>query len=183
MVLSMARPAGAIISITTRSGANQFHGGVFYAGRNDALDANDWFSNHNGTGKAEESRNDYGYNISGPAIKDKLFFWWNQEWNKEIQGSSFATCVPTAAEAAGDFQRRYGTARQRSMRREPSRRFRSSPRRPAIHYKIANPDAAGLLIAQFYPARPARRSTQRKQLGCVSPEPVELERVECPRRL
>ena len=37
--------AGAIISITTRSGENQFHGGFFYAGRNDALDANDWFSN------------------------------------------------------------------------------------------------------------------------------------------
>ncbi len=40
--------AGAIISITTKSGQNQFHGGFFYAGRNDALDANNWFSNHNG---------------------------------------------------------------------------------------------------------------------------------------
>ena len=45
--------SGAIISLTTKSGANQFHGGMFYAGRNDALDANDWFSNHNNTGKAE----------------------------------------------------------------------------------------------------------------------------------
>ena len=102
MVLNMARLSGAIISITTRSGENQFHGGFFYAGRNAALDANDWFSNDtpNPT-KAKEIRNDYGYNISGPAIKDKLFFWWNQEWNKEVQGSSFQFCVPTAAEAAG----------------------------------------------------------------------------------
>ena len=44
--------SGAIISITTKSGTNQWHGGVFYAGRNDALDANDWFSNHNDTGKS-----------------------------------------------------------------------------------------------------------------------------------
>src|SRR5271170_1182698 len=95
--------AGAIISITTRSGENQFHGGVFYAGRNDALDANNWFSNFNNTGKAELRRNDWGYNVSGPAVKDKLFFWWNQEWNKEIQGVPLAACVPTAAEENGDF--------------------------------------------------------------------------------
>ncbi|HZD47774.1 MAG TPA: carboxypeptidase regulatory-like domain-containing protein, partial [Silvibacterium sp.] len=101
--------SGAIISITTKSGVNQFHGGVFYAGRNDALDANNWFANHAGLGKAEERRNDYGYNISGPAIKDKLFFWWNQEWNKEIQGVPLSACVPTAAEEIGDFSG-YGSA-------------------------------------------------------------------------
>jgi hypothetical protein len=98
---------GAIISITTKSGTNQFHGGIFYAGRNDALDANDWFSNFNKTGKAELRRNDYGYNISGPVIKNKLWFWWNQEWNKEIRGQSVSSCVPTTNEIAGNFT--YGT--------------------------------------------------------------------------
>src|SRR5215472_876824 len=43
--------SGAIISINTRSGQNQWHGGVFYAGRNDKLDAPTWFDNNNGTGK------------------------------------------------------------------------------------------------------------------------------------
>ncbi len=142
--------AGAIISITTRSGSNQFHGGVFYSGRNTALDANDWFSNHNGTGKAQENRSDYGYNISGPAIKDKLFFWWNQEWNKEIQGASFANCVPTQAEEGGDFSG-FGTAKTdqcgASIPTIPS--FAQAPGNPD---KIANPDAGGLLIAKFYPA-------------------------------
>ena len=52
--------AGAVISITTRSGENQFHGGLFYAGRNNALDANNWFSNFNGTGNAELRRNEIG---------------------------------------------------------------------------------------------------------------------------
>jgi hypothetical protein len=61
--------SGAIISINTKSGENQFHGGIFYAGRNDALNANDWFSNNNGTGQAKLRRNDYGYNASGPIIK------------------------------------------------------------------------------------------------------------------
>jgi hypothetical protein len=95
--------SGAIISITTKAGENQFHGGLFYAGRNDKLDANDWFSNFNGTGKAELRRNDWGYHVSGPILKNKLFFFWNQEWNREIRGQSVAACVPTAAEKAGDF--------------------------------------------------------------------------------
>jgi hypothetical protein len=94
---------GSIISITTKSGGNQFHGGVFYAGRNDKLDANDWFSNFNNTGKAELRRNDWGYNVSGPVIKNKVFFWWNQEWNREVRGISESSCVPTAAERNGDF--------------------------------------------------------------------------------
>jgi carboxypeptidase family protein len=136
--------SGAIISITTKSGANQFHGGVFYAGRNDALDANDWFSNHNGTGKAELRRNDWGYNISGPIVKNKLFFWWNQEWNKEIRGVSEASCVPTAAERTGDFSQ--GTSCGAAVPAIPAQ-FQAA----GNPLKIANPDAAGLLYAQFYP--------------------------------
>lgn len=139
--------SGAIISITTRSGENQFHGGFFYAGRNDALDANDWYSNHNGTGKAEERRDDYGYNISGPVLKDKLFFWWNQEWNKEIRGVSYATCVPTANEEIGDFSG-LGTGNDQCGAPIPTIPAYAQGTNSET---IANPDAAGLLIAQFYP--------------------------------
>src|SRR5258708_2066233 len=52
--------SGAIISINTRSGENQFHGGVFYMGRNSALDAPTWFDNFNKTGRGKLNRNDYG---------------------------------------------------------------------------------------------------------------------------
>ncbi len=136
--------SGAIISITTKSGTNQFHGGAFYAGRNDALDANDWFSNNNNTGKAELRRNDWGYNISGPVIKNKLFFWWNQEWNREIRGQSESACVPTAAERAGDFSA--GTSCGATVPTIPAQ-FQAA----GNPLKIASPDAAGLLYAQFYP--------------------------------
>jgi hypothetical protein len=95
--------SGAIISITTKSGQNQFHGGAFYSGRNDKLDANDWESNHLGVGKAKLRKNDWGYNVSGPVKKDKLFVWWNQEWDKDIDGGAFGVCVPTNAEVGGDF--------------------------------------------------------------------------------
>ena len=51
-------------------------------------------------------------------MKNKLFFWWNQEWNQEIRGVSEAACVPTAAEQDGDFSqgcqlRRDGTGASR----------------------------------------------------------------------
>jgi Carboxypeptidase regulatory-like domain len=137
--------AGAIISVTTRSGENQWHGGFFYSGRNDALDANDWFSNDDGLPKAEERKDDYGYNFSGPVWKDKL---WNQEWDKEIQGFAFAICTPTQAEEVGDFSGYSGTADQCGA---------TIPTIPAFAQganpeTIANPDAPGELIAKFYPA-------------------------------
>lgn len=148
---------GAVISITTRSGENQFHGGFFYAGRNDALDSNDWFSNNVAhPSKAEERRNDYGYNISGPVIKDKGFFWWNQEWNKEIQGSAFQFCVPTAAEGTGDFSSaQTGTNSSGQPTDQCGGTIPSIPAQfqaAGNPLKIANPDAAGLLMAQYYPA-------------------------------
>jgi hypothetical protein len=159
--------SGAIISLTTRSGTNQIHGGVFYAGRNNALDTNDYFSNQNGTGKAKLRRNDYGYHASGPLVKDKLFLWWNQEWNKEIRGSSFATCVPTIAESLGDFSG-YGAGSNgldqcgaaipgtTTVNADGSKTNHGAI--PAQFQaagnpqKVGNPDAAGLLIAQFYPS-------------------------------
>jgi hypothetical protein len=95
--------SGAIISITTRSGENQFHGGVFYEGRNDKLNANSFFNNAAGVSKPELRRNDWGYFVGGPVIKNKLFFWWNQEWNRDIRGVLVENCMPTAAERGGDF--------------------------------------------------------------------------------
>jgi len=137
--------SGAIISINTRSGENQFHGGVFYAGRNDALDAPTWFDNHNATGKGVLHRHDYGYNFSGPIKKDKLFFWWNQEWNKETRGQSFAACVATALEKQGDFSQ--GTSCGAAV---PN--FANVPASElAGPLKLASVDTAGNLLANFYP--------------------------------
>jgi hypothetical protein len=145
--------SGAIISITTKSGENQFHGGVFYAGRNDKLDANDWFSNNNGTGKAELRRNDWGYNVSGPIKKDKLFFFWNQEWNREVRGESVSACVPTVAEKMGDFSADAAAiaAGGTGTCGATVPTIPTALQAPGNPFKLATPDPAGLLLAQFYP--------------------------------
>jgi len=95
--------SGAIISITTRSGENQFHGGLFYEGRNDALNANSFTNNLQSAGKSPLRRNDWGYHVGGPIIKNKLFFLWSEEWNRDNRAKLVTTCVPTAAERGGDF--------------------------------------------------------------------------------
>ncbi|HEY7096619.1 MAG TPA: carboxypeptidase regulatory-like domain-containing protein [Terriglobales bacterium] len=94
---------GAIVSIVTRSGTNSFHGGAFYDGRNDVLNATDYFNGLNGIQKDVLRRNDWGYNIGGPIFKDKLFFFFSQEWNHEQRGAARSGDVPTVAEKAGDF--------------------------------------------------------------------------------
>lgn len=96
--------AGAVISIATRGGTNDFHGSVFYFGRNDALNATEFFTKTNGLPKDILRRNDFGFAIGGPIVKERLFFFFSQEWNKEIRGQSRSGSVPTLAERQGDFR-------------------------------------------------------------------------------
>lgn len=96
--------AGAVISIATRGGTNQFHGSVFYFGRNDKLNATEFFAKRSGGKKDQLRRNDYGFSLGGPIIKDRLFFFYSQEWNKEVRGQTRTGRVPTAAERTGDLR-------------------------------------------------------------------------------
>ena len=73
------RTPGGQISIVTRSGTAQFHGGVFDYLRNDTLDANDWFADKDGLPKPMERQNDFGGTFSGPIIKDHTFFFFSYE--------------------------------------------------------------------------------------------------------
>ena len=65
-------PGGQVI-LTTRSGTNDFHGGVYEYFRNDVLDANDWFATQAGQPRAAERHNDFGGFLGGPIQKDKTF--------------------------------------------------------------------------------------------------------------
>ncbi len=94
--------SGAVVTMVTKSGSNQFHGSVFYNGRNDALNAWDYFAKRIDE-KGKLRRSDYGFSLGGPVVKDRLFFFYSQEWNKEIRGIPRTSCVPSAAERAGDF--------------------------------------------------------------------------------
>jgi carboxypeptidase family protein/TonB-dependent receptor-like protein len=94
---------GAIVNIATRGGTNNWHGGAFYFGRNDVLNATDYFNNLLQLPKDKLRRNDWGYNLGGPILKDKLFFFFSHEWNRELRGRTRSANVPTPEEKQGDF--------------------------------------------------------------------------------
>ncbi len=102
--------SGAQINIVTKGGANQYHGDLYYFGRNDALNAKNYFLQSGCASPSDTSckkqllrRNDFGYTVGGPIRKDKAFFFWSEEWNRERRGRVHNHCVPTAAELGGDF--------------------------------------------------------------------------------
>jgi hypothetical protein len=66
--------AGSINNLVTKTGTNTIHGSGWYYGRNDALDANDFFDNQGGNPKPLVRFSQYGGTLGGAIIKDKLFY-------------------------------------------------------------------------------------------------------------
>ena len=64
----------ANVIVATRSGTNNLHGNVFYYNRNTAYNANEWFNNFNGKPRPDLKLNEYGFQVGGPVIKNKTFF-------------------------------------------------------------------------------------------------------------
>ena len=61
------------IRMSTTRGGNQFHGSAFYAGRNDAFNANTWTNNFTGTARPILRQHRYGGSIGGPVDIPKLY--------------------------------------------------------------------------------------------------------------
>ncbi len=91
------------VEVETKAGTNQFHGDVYEFNRNDAYNAKGEFQNS----VPEYKKNDYGFTVGGPVFipglynqnKTKSFFFWSEEWRKDIvPGTQFNTVVPSLAE-------------------------------------------------------------------------------------
>jgi len=95
--------AGGVVQISTKQGTNHFHGSAYEYFRNTIFDANDWFSNHAGLSRAPLHQNQYGFNVGGPVLKDKLFFFFSFERESLTSGSLDTFTLPTNAQLRGDF--------------------------------------------------------------------------------
>ncbi len=109
--------------------------------RHDSLNANSFFNNLQGHPRALYRYNYYGFDVSGPIYlpkllggfnqsKTKLFFFYNEEWYKQLtpQASANNIEVPTAAERNGDFSQSVngnGATDDHSRHRQLSGRQRS----------------------------------------------------------
>jgi carboxypeptidase family protein/TonB-dependent receptor-like protein len=97
------RSSGAVINATIKSGTNGLHGALYEFLRNDALDANNFFSNALGAPKPVRKRNQFGAAVGGPIVKNKTFWFADYEGLREREGVPRVRLVPTAAEKAGLF--------------------------------------------------------------------------------
>lgn len=89
-------PGGQVI-LTTRSGTNDFHGGIYDYFRNTVMDANDWFSDAHTPPlpKAPEHHNDFGGFLGGPIWKNRTFFFASYEGARLDQPHSAVIQVPS----------------------------------------------------------------------------------------
>ena len=94
---------GGVVNLITKGGTNEFHGTAFEFYRGDALNANNLFLNRSGQPKPKLKYNNFGGTFSGPIIKNRVFFYWAEEWRRERRGQVLTAQVPTAAEKTGDF--------------------------------------------------------------------------------
>ena len=94
---------GGQFQLVTKSGTNTFHGNLNEYHRDPSLVANSWFSN-NSTPKVPRNhliQNQFGGNIGGPIIRNRLFFFFNYLNSKVISGALVQRTVPSPALRAG----------------------------------------------------------------------------------
>jgi hypothetical protein len=119
------RSPGALISVTTKGGGNDFHGTLYEFHRNRIFDANNFFQNRAGAPKPPHVQNQFGLNFSGPVVmprfgegngastynlKNKAFFFFNYEGTRVRKGVTRLGNVPAANEIRGDFSAAAGAA-------------------------------------------------------------------------
>jgi hypothetical protein len=92
------------VTMVLKSGTNKFHGSAWEINRNEAYDARNYFFPKSVQASKQKLRwNIFGFNVGGPVIKNKTFFFYNMEWRKYLEGGSSNVTVPDTATYGGDF--------------------------------------------------------------------------------
>lgn len=96
------RAAGGVINATIKSGTNEVHGTAFEFLRNEKLDAKNFFDRPDQSRPAFK-RNQYGFSLGGPVVKNRVFLFGDYEWTKVRESRTVNNTIPTVAQRAGDF--------------------------------------------------------------------------------
>ena len=89
----------AVVNVITKGGTNAFHGRAYDYLQNDAVNTIGYFK----APKPPLRYNQFGANIGGPILKNKLFFFFDYSGLRSSTGTTLSAYVPTAAEKQGDF--------------------------------------------------------------------------------
>jgi hypothetical protein len=92
--------AASQISVATKSGTNQWHGGLYEFFRNDKLDAKSYFDL---APKVPLRQNTFGGTVGGPIVKNKSFFFFSYDATRIRSSTTDFALIPPAAFINGDF--------------------------------------------------------------------------------
>lgn len=92
-----------VISMSTKSGTNQFHGQGTYTLRNEALNANTNSNKANGSPRGPFKSHEWGAAVTGPIVKNKVFFSSSYHYLRFNRGITNLSTVPTDLERVGNF--------------------------------------------------------------------------------
>ena len=139
---SFGRNVGAQVNVVLKSGSNSLHGAAYEFFRNGALDARNFFAPADQPAPKYQ-RNQFGFALGGPVVKNRTFFFVDYEGSRVREGITRVTNVPTLAERKGDFSQ--------SLFRAPINPFTQQPfAGNKIPDLFINP--IGRAIAALYPA-------------------------------
>lgn len=142
------RLSGASVQMVSKSGTREFHGLGSYFKRHEQFNANDFFRNRDGLPKGRYRFNTFNYNIGGPAIPNKVFFFWNHEyWPSKTTSAVQRTTNPTLLERRGDFSQSVEVNGSRIPINDPANRQPF----PGNVIPQSRLDANGLALLRFYP--------------------------------
>src|SRR5258708_7858243 len=101
---------GGVVNLTTKSGTNDLHGSAFEFLRNERFNALNLFTPATAANpnKPVFRRNQFGFVVGGPIIKDKTFFFGDYQGTRQLLARVRISTVPTLDQRSGNFSSSLG---------------------------------------------------------------------------
>ncbi|MCU0248297.1 MAG: carboxypeptidase regulatory-like domain-containing protein, partial [Bryobacter sp.] len=173
------RMAGSNVQIVTKSGTREFHGLFSYFKRHEQFNANSFFNNLNSQPKGRYRFNTWTYNIGGPVIlpglkfnreRDKLFFFWHQEFWPTQGTAGGQVTMPTTLERQGNFSQSIDVNNRPITVRDP---YNNNTPFAGNIIPSSRQDPNGIALLKFFPEPNfLDRSISRGQYNYVFQSPT-----------
>lgn len=173
------RMAGSNVQIVTKSGTRDFHGLFSYFKRHEQFNANSFFNNMNSQPKGRYRFNTWTYNIGGPVLlpglkfnrdRDKLFFFWHQEFWPTQGVAGGQVTMPTALERQGNFSQTVDVNNRAITVRDP---YNNTTPFAGNIIPASRQDPNGIALLKFFPEPNfLDRSISRGQYNYVFQSPT-----------
>ncbi|MGH9908302.1 MAG: hypothetical protein ACRD8U_22285, partial [Pyrinomonadaceae bacterium] len=146
---STGRSGGGNFQLVTKMGGNSFHGSAYYYIQNEKFNANDFFFNKEGIDRPKARRNEGGFTIGGPVVKEKFLFFGGYQYTKAVTGfvptARSTSVMPLALGLLGDDRSAQAIANAFNQARDQFRATQQGGLLPAVC--SATPLPAGCMTA------------------------------------